>query len=68
MPVKVVSDGPVKTRKLICENCCYELEYTPADVSEKYSRDWDGGGDTYYWIVCPRLECNYKNYLKEKFE
>ena len=32
MPVKVISDGPVRTRKHVCESCGYELEFCNVDL------------------------------------
>ncbi len=53
MPVKVVSDAPVKTKRVTCHNCCYELEFTGEDMFS-YS---DGDGDCYRYIICPRASC-----------
>lgn len=56
--VRVVSEKPVKTKKLICGKCGYELEYTGEDVE---SSDYTGGGDYYEYILCPRPRCNHQN-------
>jgi hypothetical protein len=51
--VKVVSEGPVLTKKVICRNCGYELEFTGEDV-----HSWtDSDGDLYQRIMCPREKC-----------
>lgn len=55
--VKVVEQAPAK--RTTCYNCRSILEYSFSDITEEYVRDWDGGGDTYYRIVCPA--CNLKN-------
>lgn len=55
--VKVVEVAPAK--RATCYNCRAILEYTYGDITEEYVRDWDGGGDTYYRIICP--VCNLKN-------
>lgn len=66
MVVKVVSDKPVRTKKVICPKCGYELEYTGEDVREYEHRDYTGGSDTVYQIVCPRTTCNKIIYLSYK--
>jgi hypothetical protein len=55
--VKVVEVAPSK--RTTCYNCRAVLEYNFSDITEEYVRGWDGGGDTYYRIVCP--VCNLKN-------
>ncbi len=62
--ITVKSDKPVKTKTCICTKCSYELEYTGEDVQSYYSSDYDGGGDTVYYIICPRQSCREKNYVK----
>lgn len=59
MVVKVISDKPLKTRKVICSNCGYELEYTGEDVEVVggYSM---GEYDCHSQIKCPRESCNTK--------
>jgi len=54
MTVKVVSDKPVRTRKVVCTKCSFELEYTGEDVKSYDKRDYSGDLDTYYYIECPR--------------
>lgn len=56
MVVKVISEGPVVTRKVVCGKCAYQLEYTLEDVENFTKHDYDGGSDTYYFIVCPRCK------------
>jgi hypothetical protein len=58
--VTVVSDKPVKTKKVICPNCGFELEYTGVDVTSYEKTDYSGDTDTYYYIVCPRPPCGKK--------
>lgn len=53
MVVRVVSEGPVVTRKIACPTCAYELEYTGEDI--EYITDYDGG--TARYITCPRSSC-----------
>lgn len=55
--VRVISDGPTKTKRVICPNCAYELEYTGEDV---YSFT-DSDGDRFQHIFCPRAECASSN-------
>ncbi len=62
--VKVISEKPVKTKKVICSKCGYELEYTGEDVTSTNHTDYGGGTDTYYWIKCPRESCKEKVEVK----
>jgi hypothetical protein len=55
MAVKVVSEGPVLTRKVVCSKCTYELEYTGEDVKES-SGYCMGESETWHYIVCPRCK------------
>lgn len=57
--VKVSSEGPVKTLKVVCSKCAYELEYTGEDV-ESSSVTHMGEMDTHWYIVCPREFCQKK--------
>lgn len=57
MAVKVISDKPVRMKRVICPTCCYELEFTGEDVITVVDRD----GDSFQSIQCPRLECQRKN-------
>jgi len=54
--VKVSSDGPVLTKKVVCSKCAYELEYTGEDVKDVQGFIM-GESDTSYYIVCPRKSC-----------
>lgn len=55
--VQVIESPP--QRRTTCYNCRAILEYTFRDITSEYVKDWDGGGETYYRIVCP--VCNLKN-------
>lgn len=55
--VKVNSEKPVVSRKVVCTRCGYEWEYSGEDVYEGRSTDYTGSSDLYYYIVCPRLSC-----------
>lgn len=58
MTVKVVSSKTVKTKKIICYNCGYELEYTGEDITTSCDSD----GDIFRrFITCPRLTCKVQN-------
>lgn len=57
MVVKVVSEGPVRTKEVVCSKCGYKLQYTGEDVHTSTFRDYDGGSDTYHRITCPRSSC-----------
>lgn len=57
--VKVVSEKPIRPRKVVCSRCSYELEYTGEDVQ---SRSYTAMGETdvEFYIVCPRESCKSK--------
>lgn len=57
MVVKVVSDNPVKTKRVVCSKCAYELEYTGEDIKVT------GSDCDIYSIVCPRESCKEKVYV-----
>lgn len=55
--VRVISEKPVLTRKVICNYCGYELEYTGQDVKASYF------GDKYRnFIECPREGLQIKSF------
>jgi hypothetical protein len=62
--VRVVSEKPVKTRKVVCSKCGYELEYTGEDVKIG-SGFCMGERDTWSYIVCPRESCKEHVLVKE---
>lgn len=51
--VKVISDKPVRVKKVICPHCGYRLSYTPNDVHRYDGTDMSGGPDGKEWINCP---------------
>jgi hypothetical protein len=55
MAIKVISTDPHRSvvKQVVCRNCGATLEYTPADVMQKYVKDYGGGGDMEHTIVCP---------------
>lgn len=58
MTIKVVSSSPVRTRKIVCSNCGYELEFTNADrVRHKTDGYHDPIEEVGWYIVCPRTQC-----------
>ena len=61
--VTVSSDGPVKTKKVVCSKCAYELEYTGEDV-ESSTGHYMGESGTHWYIVCPRESCQKKVHVK----
>lgn len=63
MVIKVVSDKPLKTKKVICGNCSYELEYTGEDVISQGGY-YMGEYDIDFYIKCPRENCNHKTRVK----
>jgi hypothetical protein len=64
MAVKVISEGPVKTRRHVCDNCGYELEFCNVDLKTHRT---DDEGDALErrgrYLVCPRSECNHRNLI-----
>lgn len=58
--VRVVEQAPSKLTT--CYHCRATLEYNYADITSENVRDYGGGSDTYYRIVCP--VCNLKNNVK----
>jgi len=62
MAIRIVDPGPHKSvvKETICQHCGATLEYTPADVQERYVTDYGGGGDTIKWINCPQCEHNQR--------
>lgn len=57
--VQVIKRG---VKQITCKQCLSVLEYHEGEVQEQYRKDYDGGGDTYRWIVCP--ECKSEVYVK----
>lgn len=55
--VQVVQAAPAK--RVTCYHCASILEYNYADITQEHVRDYGGGSDTYYRIVCP--VCQLKN-------
>jgi hypothetical protein len=53
MTVRVVSESPVKTKRVVCHNCGYELEFTGEDVMVTVGCDGDVQS-----IYCPRKQCH----------
>jgi DNA-directed RNA polymerase subunit RPC12/RpoP len=64
--VTVVSTTPHASvvKETICRNCGSTLQYVPADIKKEIHRDYGGGSDTYYHIVCPPCgdKVNVKGY------
>ena len=53
MTVRVISDRPIVSKRAVCPNCGYELEFTGEDVLTSSGCD----GDQFQGIACPRKEC-----------
>ena len=64
---KVVSEGPVKTKRHVCGRCGYELEYTEEHIKEYRGTDLDGGSNLSRILKCPRRSCNYENLMKGSY-
>jgi RNase P subunit RPR2 len=56
--VKVVGEDHSAIKRITCRHCAARLEYVPRDVQEINSKDYSGGSDGYFYIVCPR--CNHE--------
>lgn len=55
MTVRVLSDKPVKPKRVLCSKCTYELEYTGCDVNDgKFS--CMGESTDWSYIVCPKCD------------
>ncbi len=50
---KVIGKDETVARKCSCVGCGALVEYYKNDVSSRHYKDYDGGGDTQYWINCP---------------
>ena len=57
MVIKIKSDGPTKTKEVVCTKCTYLLEYTGEDVVTSTGYSF-GEYNPSYWIVCPRCQEN----------
>lgn len=53
--MRVVSSDPHEsvTRQVVCTSCGSTLEYVPLDVTSAVYKDYGGGSDTYYHVICP---------------
>jgi len=45
--------SPKVAKKIECQNCGAELEYTPSDLKQYDGKDYSGGPDGREWFVCP---------------
>lgn len=64
MAVRVVSDGPVQTKRCVCSHCRYELEYVdPADLTTTSGHNCVDGTWTQWWVKCPH--CGKKTCVRE---
>jgi len=64
MAIKVVSEGPVQTRRHVCENCCFALEFCNVDlVAHRADNDGDPLEARGRYLVCPRTECRHRNLI-----
>ena len=61
MTIKVVSEGPVKVRRVICPGCNYRLEYGPEDFPPSDVL----GSMPYRMLRCPRKGCEARIWVKE---
>jgi hypothetical protein len=57
--VRVVEQAA--TKQCVCQTCQAKLEYGYHDITEGFSRDYGGGGDSWYRITCP--SCGKQTYV-----
>ena len=64
--IRVISEKPVISFKHICTKCGFELEYNEIDlVCHKMDYELDSIEKEGMYLVCPRTECNHRNYIRE---
>lgn len=51
--VTIVGKSQEHIKECTCRNCSTRLQYTLSEVQSHYYRDYDGSGDTDYFIICP---------------
>ena len=67
MTIKVISDKPVVSRKIVCKNCGYELEFNNVDLVD-HNTDWEGDAvePKGKYLVCPRSGCHHRNLVDRR--
>jgi len=64
MTIRVISEKPVETKKTVCKNCGYELEFCNVDlVPHRTDSDRDPIEPRGMYLVCPRGVCNHRNMI-----
>lgn len=56
MSVEVIGEDPKAFKEITCSACAARLRYTESDVKNRIERDYGGGSDTVFYIMCPRCE------------
>ena len=68
MTIRIVSDAPVVTKRVICARCGYELEFNDVDtVAHRTDSDGDAIERCGMYLVCPREECKHRNLVKPRY-
>jgi hypothetical protein len=44
---------PLYVKRVSCNHCASQLEYTKNEVKSVHGTDYSGGPDGYEWIDCP---------------
>lgn len=50
---KVIKVDPPAELLVKHKECGATIQYELRDIEERYSRDYDGSGDTYCYAICP---------------
>lgn len=67
MAVKVVSERPVTSRRCVCDNCGYELEFNNIDLKcHRIDSDGDAVEPRGKYLICPRVECGFRNLVEKE--
>ena len=60
--IRIIGTDDKHIHKITCKTCASIIEYTKDEVKSFTHRDYGGGSDTYYHIVCPK--CDEEVYVK----
>lgn len=59
---KVIGHAKQLKKKVTCQSCTAIIEYIPKEVKTQQYKDYDGGSDSYNYIICP--ECKIRVEVK----
>ena len=59
MSIKVVDETPDPSvvKRTVCKTCGVKIEYVPLDVQKRTKRDYTGGTDDVFFLLCPKCQC-----------